>query len=243
MTRKGKRARRRCTSASARLFQRHTRKRCRRAKRSPIFGGWRRWTKGSLGLNLYRPLEGPAGRLGFKLYRQGAPITLSDSLPMLERMGVRVLSERGYEIHPEAGEALWVHDFSLQLPGSDDIDAETIAPLFEESFARVFEGAVENDDFNRLVLRAGLSADEIVVLRAYAKVMRQTGFALSQAFIESTLALHPRIARMLVALFKLRFDPAQQDDGAAASQVNAIEQALDRVSSLNEDKVLRQYLG
>jgi glutamate dehydrogenase len=199
--------------------------------------------KGSLGLNLYRPLEGPAGRLGFKLYRQGAPITLSDSLPMLERMGVRVLSERGYEIHPEAGEALWVHDFSLQLPGSDDIDAETIAPLFEESFARVFEGAVENDDFNRLVLRAGLSADEIVVLRAYAKVMRQTGFALSQAFIESTLALHPRIARMLVALFKLRFDPAQQDDGAAASQVNAIEQALDRVSSLSEDKVLRQYLG
>ena len=158
--------------------------------------------KGSLGLNLYRPLEGPAGRLGFKLYRQGAPITLSDSLPMLERMGVRVLSERGYEIHPEAGEALWVHDFSLQLPGSDDIDAETIAPLFEESFARVFEGAVENDDFNRLVLRAGLSADEIVVLRAYAKVMRQTGFALSQAFIESTLALHPRIARMLVALFR-----------------------------------------
>ena len=204
--------------------------------------------KGGLALNLYRPLGGPHGALGFKLYRSGAPIALSDSLPMLERMGVRVLSERGYQVTTDAGRPLWVHDFSLQLSGADDIDAEAIAPLFEESFARVFEGAVENDDFNRLVLRAGLSADEIVVLRAYAKVMRQTGFALSQTFIETTLATHPRIARMLVALFKLRFDPAHSasganDRGAAVSQVNAIEQALDKVSNLSEDKVLRQYLA
>ena len=204
--------------------------------------------KGGLALNLYRPLGGPHSALGFKLYRSGAPIALSDSLPMLERMGVRVLSERGYQVMTDAGRPLWVHDFSLQLSGADDIDAEAIAPLFEESFARVFEGAVENDDFNRLVLRAGLSADEIVVLRAYAKVMRQTGFALSQTFIETTLATHPRIARMLVALFKLRFDPAHSasganDRGAAASQVNAIEQALDKVSNLSEDKVLRQYLA
>ncbi len=200
-------------------------------------------TTGGLALNLYRPLEGPQGRLGFKLYRRGAPIALSDSLPMLERMGVRVLSERGYQVTTDTGEPLWVHDFSLQLAGSDDIDAEAIAPLFEESFARVFEGAVENDDFNRLVLRASLSADEIVVLRAYAKVMRQAGFALSQAFIETTVAIHPRIARMLVGLFKLRFDPAEGDKVAASSQVNAIEQALDKVSNLSEDKVLRQYLA
>ena len=199
--------------------------------------------KGGLALNLYRPLEGPPGRLGFKLYRSGAPIALSDSLPMLERMGVRVLSERGYQLTPEGGGPLWVHDFSLQLSGADDVDADTIAPLFEESFARVFEGAVENDDFNRLVLRAELSADEIVILRAYAKVMRQTGFAFSQTFIEATLATHPRIARMLVGLFKLRFDPERADKAAASSQVNAIEQALDKVSNLSEDKVLRQYLA
>ncbi|MGH6612210.1 MAG: NAD-glutamate dehydrogenase, partial [Burkholderiaceae bacterium] len=200
----------------------------------------------SLALNLYRPLEGPPGRLGFKLYRSGTPVALSDSLPMLEHMGVRVLSERGYQVLPAAGEPLWVHDFSLQLSGNDDIDAEAIAPLFEEAFARVFDGAVENDDFNRLVLRGGLSADDIVVLRAYAKVMRQTGFALSQTFIETTLATHPRIARMLVALFKLRFDPTQKsttDRGAAASQVNAIELALEKVSNLSEDRVLRQYLA
>src|SRR5512137_723289 len=104
-------------------------------------------------------------------------------------------------------------------------------------------GVVENDDFNRLVLLASLSADEITVLRAYAKYMRQIGFALSQSFIEATLASHPRIARLLVQLFKLRFDTAAADREAAATQVNAIEQALEKVSSLSEDRVLREYLA
>src|SRR5512137_1497557 len=104
-------------------------------------------------------------------------------------------------------------------------------------------GVVENDDFNRLVLLASLSADEITVLRAYAKYMRQIGFALSQSFIEATLASHPRIARLLVQLFKLRFDPQGADAAAATSQANAIEQALEKVSSLSEDRVLRQYLA
>ena len=73
--------------------------------------------------------------------------------------------------------------------------------------------------------------------------MRQIGFALSQSFIEATLANHPRIARLLVQLFKLRFDPQTADAAAATSQVNAIEQALEKVSSLSEDRVLRQYLA
>ena len=71
------------------------------------------------------------------------------------------------------------------------------------------------------MLRAGLAADEIVVLRAYAKYLKQIGFALSQATIEATLAAHPRIARMLVGLFRLRFDPDAHDEQGATAQVNA----------------------
>jgi glutamate dehydrogenase len=198
---------------------------------------------GGLELNLYRPLEAPGGLLGFKVYRAGNPVALSTSLPMLEHMGVRVLSEQPYEVGPERGDPYWIHDFELALVGNEDVDAEEIAPLFEEAFSRVMTGAVDNDDFNRLVLRASLSADEITVLRAYAKYMRQIGFALSQSFIETTLSNHPRIARLLVQLFKLRFDPDGADPAAAASQVNAIERALEKVSSLSEDRVLRQYVA
>ncbi|HEU5295279.1 MAG TPA: NAD-glutamate dehydrogenase [Burkholderiaceae bacterium] len=195
-----------------------------------------------LALALYRPLGAAASVLGFKVYRLGEPIVLSDSLPMLEHMGTRVLGEQNHRIESATG-SISLHDFDLQAQVEDEIDPETLAALFEDTFARVFRGEVENDDFNRLVLRAGLAADEIVVLRAYAKYLKQIGFALSQAAIESTLAAQPRIARMLVTLFKLRFDPTQHDDDGAQAQVNAIEQALDRVSNLSEDRVLRQLLA
>ena len=199
-----------------------------------------------LALSLYKPLGAPAHALGFKVYHAGTPVVLSESLPMLEHMGVRVLAENPYRIGDAVGEnaaVVWLHDFELHAPLADDSQFDEMARLFEDAFARVFDGRVENDDFNRLVLRAGLAADEIVVLRAYAKYLKQIGFALSQSTIETTLATHPRIARMLVGLFKLRFDPAARDDAAAAAQVRAIEQALEKVSVLSEDRVLRQLLA
>ncbi len=193
-------------------------------------------------LSFYRPL-GSSNTLGFKIYHAGSPVVLSESLPMLEHMGVRVLSENPYRIGPDGAAQVWIHDFSLQAQIADDAELETIARLFEDAFGRVFSGRIESDDFNRLVLLAGLAADEIVVLRAYAKYLKQIGFGLSQSYIESTLATHPRIARMLVTLFKLRFDPAKQNLEAAARQKAAIEQALEKVTNLNEDRVLRQFLA
>ncbi len=193
-----------------------------------------------LALALYRPLGAAPNTLGFKVYRRGDPIVLSESLPMLEHMGARVLAEQNDRIEADG---ISLHDFDLLAQVADDVEFDVLARRFEETFARVFRGEVENDDFNRLVLRAGLNADEIVVLRAYAKYLKQIGFALSQATIEATLSNHPRIARLLVNLFKLRFDPAARDESTAVTQVHAIETALDKVSVLSEDRVLRQLLA
>jgi len=202
-----------------------------------------------LGLSLYRPPESAPGSLRFKLFRRGAPLVLSDSLPMIERMGLRVLEERPYRIQPESGVAVWLHDFGLATGEDAELDVDAIDELFEAAFARVYRGEVENDDFNRLVLRARLAADEVVVLRAYARYLQQLGFGLPQSFIQQTLAAHPGLARMLVNLFRLRFDPDQEsaeagaEAGAAARQAAAIEEALEKVANLNEDRVLRQYLA
>jgi glutamate dehydrogenase len=198
-----------------------------------------------LALALYRPLGAEPGALGFKVYLRGGAVVLSDSLPMLEHMGVRVLGEHNFRIGGGVGgdDTISLHDFDLHAAASNDIEPEALARLFEDTFARVFRGEVENDDFNRLVLRAGLAAEEIVVLRAYAKYLKQIGFALSQSAIEATVVAHPRIARMLVGLFKLRFDPTAHDEQGATAQVNGIEQALEKVSNLQEDRVLRQLLA
>jgi len=203
---------------------------------------------GGTDVKLYRPLGAPAGTLGFKIYRAGEPVALSDSLPMLERMGVRVLTEHPARVLPAGGGPMWVHDFELLALAADPVEIDRVKPLFEDAFLRVADGRIENDEFNRLVLRAGLAADEVLVLRAYAKYLRQIGFALTTAFIEGTLNAHPGIARALLQLFRHRFDPdeavdAEQRRADCAAAARQIEQALEAVENLNEDRALRQLLA
>jgi glutamate dehydrogenase len=199
-----------------------------------------------LAMSLYRPPEAAPGMLRFQLVHLGNPITLSDSLPMLEHMGLRVLDEHPHQVMPLGIPPIAMHDFGLlaALPNAD-MDVDTLHEVFEDAFGRIFRGEVESDDFNRLIVAARIPAEEIVVLRAYAKYLRQIGFALSQTFIEATLAAHANIARMLIELFKARFDP---DGGAGAGartaeHERAIEAALENVENLSEDRVLRQYLA
>jgi glutamate dehydrogenase len=199
-----------------------------------------------LALSLYRPLEAAPGTLRFQIVHRGGAITLSDSLPMLEHMGLRVLDEHPHRVTPQGMPPIAMHDFGLVSSLRDaDMEVDTLHEVFEDAFGRIFRGEVESDDFNKLVIAARLPATDIVVLRAYAKYMRQIGFPLSQSFIESTLAAHPRIARALVDLFRARFDP---DGGLAAGSraaehERAIEAALENVANLSEDRVLRQYLA
>ncbi|WP_284615295.1 NAD-glutamate dehydrogenase [Aquabacterium humicola] len=196
-------------------------------------------------MSLYRPLEAAPGTLRFKLLRLGEPLTLSASLPMLEHMGMKVLDEHPYHVAPKDAAPVWIHDFGLRAEAGGEVEVDDLHAVFEEAFAAVLRGEVENDDFNRLVVAAQLPAYEIVVLRAYARYMRQIGFALSQAFVEQTLVAHAGIARELLALFKARFDPAggAENDARAKAHQQAIEKALEQVANLSEDRVLRQLLG
>jgi glutamate dehydrogenase len=199
-----------------------------------------------LGMTLYRPPEAPPGALRFKMLRRGAPVTLSDALPMLERMGLSVIDEHPYRVMPATGDPIFVHDYGLQGPAGMDLEIESLHAVFEDAFARIASGEVENDDFNRLTLLARIPAEDIVVIRAYAKYMRQIGFPLSQPFIEATIANHAGMARMLVELFKLRFDPSISDSASssqAIAKIQQIDDALDKVENLSEDRVLRQYLA
>ncbi len=202
-------------------------------------------TPDALAMSLYRPLESPPGRMRFKLFRAGELAPLSHSLPMLEHMGVVVLEERPFELRRSDGAAIWIDDFGVAVPGAEEIDIERLRAPFQEAFLRTWQGHNENDDFNRLVMRAGLDWREVTILRAYARYMRQAASAFSQTYIEQALAAHPKIAAELVLLFKARFDPAARGDRAQAQARRAasIGAALEQVSNLDEDRILRQYLA
>ncbi|MEC3765379.1 NAD-glutamate dehydrogenase [Cupriavidus sp. SS-3] len=205
-----------------------------------------------MAMNLYRPIEAAPGAFRFKVYRAGEPIALSLSLPMLEHLGVRVDEERPYLIEPDSGAPLWVHDFGLEIAdGSSaaEFDIARVKALFEDAFARAWHGEIENDDLNRLVLRAELAARDVTILRAYARYLRQVGSTFSDAYIERALTGNAAIAAMLVALFVARFDTFSQVAADTARQARCdklladIGTALDKVPNLDEDRILRLFLG
>jgi glutamate dehydrogenase len=197
-----------------------------------------------LAMSLYRPLEAPDGRLQFKLFRLGSPLPLSDGLPMLENMGLKAEDERPSKIKRVGATRVWMHDFGLTYTGRGELDLERTRDKFQDTFARIWHGQVENDGFNRLVLRGGLEWREIVVLRAYSKYLRQVGAAFSHEYMEGALTANHHIAASLVALFHARFDPDEQGDERSATKiVETIHAALDEVASLDQDRILRSFLG
>ena len=210
-------------------------------------------------MSLYRPLEAAEGRLRFKLFQVGRrPVVLSDALPMLENMGLKVEDEHPSKIKRAGAARVWIHDFGMLHAEGPDFDPDRIDETFRDAFARIWSGEVENDGFNRLVLRAGVGWREIVILRAYCKYLRQAGVTFSEAYIQDALAANPRIAAMLVELFLVRLDPdrprkapdAKDAKDAAIEQLDAelevmirMEAALDEVANLDEDRILRSYIG
>jgi glutamate dehydrogenase len=204
-----------------------------------------------IGLNLYRTVESAENELGLRVVAGERPVPLSDLLPVLENMGVRVMTEAPYEIRPKESASghttavAWLHDLTMVCRDCKQVDVAAVKPAFEEAFAAAWTGRAESDGFNRLVLGAGLRTREITILRAYAKYLRQAGIPFSQAYMEQTLASYPTIARRLVDLFMVMHDPEQRTDAElrASGLLVEIDHLLDGVQNLDDDRILRRFLN
>ncbi|MBI4183609.1 MAG: NAD-glutamate dehydrogenase [Proteobacteria bacterium] len=201
---------------------------------------------GRIGMNLYRPAGAGEDRLRFKIYNPGNAVPLSDALPVLENMGVRVVDEIFYEVRRAVdGKFAVIHDFGLLTRDGASVDAGEVRPKFHDAFEKIWTGAAENDPFNRLVVSAGLAARGVMVLRAFYKYLRQTGIAFSQDYVADTLGANPRLARLLVELFVARFDPDRRDQAEARSKqlLEEFTQGLDAVANPDQDRILRRLLN
>ena len=197
-----------------------------------------------LRVNLYRPIEAAENELRFKIYNPGAPVPLSDVLPMLENMGLKVITENPFKVEPRDTDVnVRIHDFGVLVDG--EFHLHDVRDKFQELFIRMWHGEVENDAFNRLVLLGGLHWREVVILRTYARYMRQMGSAFSQDYMAKTLANNASLAAAIVDLFVARFDP-DRDPGLAA-EAEAIEgdiiTRLEDVMNPDEDRILRAFLN
>jgi glutamate dehydrogenase len=179
----------------------------------------------------------------------GRTASLSQLLPMLQSMGVIVLEERPFTVTRPDGLPVWIYQFkisphpTMRRP-STPAERDAVGLLFADAVTAIWQGRVEIDRFNELVMRAGLTWQQVVLLRAYAKYLRQANFPYSQSYIESVLNEHPSTARSLVLLFEALFDPrasgspTSRDAQAAAAAVAA---DIDALVSLDTDRILRAF--
>jgi glutamate dehydrogenase len=170
----------------------------------------------ALRMSFYHPPTEPE-KLRFKVYRSGGDIALSEVLPQLENLGLRVLTEHVYDMHGDA--PLSIQDFEVQPVGKLAFSVEQVGTLFETAFEQIWRGNAENDGFNRLVLGAKLTWRQIAMLRGYSKYLLQTGATFSQTYMEETLNRYPAIAGLLVELFLAKFDPHRE--GHSAEELKA----------------------
>lgn len=195
-----------------------------------------------LSLSFYRSPEDEDHQLRLRLFRRGTSLPLSDVMPVLERMGLHVLGEHPYKIHPKDEETVWLHDFRMRTKDDFELDVPKVRENFEEVLFRVWEGEVTSDSFNELVLKAELDCFQVNVLRAYSAYMKQIRFGFSQTYISGTLCNQQEITKKLVRLFELRFNPEKHNPEGFDVLKEEVLKELEDVSNLNEDRIIRRYI-
>ncbi|WP_257815694.1 NAD-glutamate dehydrogenase [Phenylobacterium sp. J367] len=199
----------------------------------------------AIGVRAYRrPADGPL-EFRFKLYRAGEPAPLADVMPILESMGLKAMEEAGFDIERPGEPPVWVHDFRLMDPRGGHLVFAEVKEAFEAAVAAVWSGLTENDGFNRLVLELAIPWREAALIRALARYRQQSGLDPTQRAQEEALSNHPGVARLILDLFRTKFDPAIRADLAARKEqagavMKKITDALQLVESLDDDRVLRR---
>jgi glutamate dehydrogenase len=182
-------------------------------------------------------------------YLGGRSASLSHLLPMLQSMGVVVLEERPFTVARPDGLPVWIYQFKISphpdIPTAPEgPDRAAMAERFADAVTAIWHGRAEIDRFNELVLRAGLTWQQVTVLRAYAKYLRQAGFPYSQSHIEGVINGNAGTAQSLVELFQALFDPAPSDETRrrdAQAAAAAVAADIDALVSLDTDRVLRAF--
>jgi len=199
-----------------------------------------------LQLSLYRPRARESGIIRFKLFKRQCTIPLSHVLPMLEDLGLHIVSERPYELKFDEEESIWVQDFDMVYGTGDELDIEAVRESFQQAFENTWRGITISDGFNGLILACQLEWRQVKGIRAYCKYLLQTGITYSQSYMEETLAKHPLMARLLVELFDAMFNPARDSESNYRKELAAknLHRTLYGLSTIqhSKDRVLLELL-
>ena len=195
-----------------------------------------------LHLDIYRPDPQRRDKFFLKIFRGRDAIPISDLLPMLENMGLKVIAERPYGLDFAGGRRAWVQDLELVMQAPTAITFDALEREIKSAFTAVWTGRMDSDGFNQLTLTTGVPWRTVTVLRAYCRYLLQAGLPFSQGYIAQVLVNNAALARAFADLFAARFDPALSTGArraALARLERRIRAALEDVKGSDEDRILR----
>jgi glutamate dehydrogenase len=195
-----------------------------------------------LHLDIYRPEYRRKERFFLKIFRGQDAIPISDLLPMLENMGLKVIAERPYELEFSGPRRAWIQDLELVMQSPPAIAFDALDREIKNAFIAVWTGRMDSDSFNQLTLSAGIPWRVVTVLRAYCRYLVQTGLPFSQGYIAQVLQNNATTARLLAELFGARFDPQLTPSTRQKSLARLGREllaALEEVTGSDEDRILR----
>lgn len=203
-------------------------------------------TRDGIAVSLYRPTGMRGSKMRLKIYQTGEPLVLSDIMPLLENMGLKVLSELPNAITPaHINKPVWIHDFNLQLPDSSDkpISVQDLKDRFEEGFRAIWTKKAENDRLNTLIVTSGMEWREVALLRSIVRYLKQMRLSYTAPSIIAIFNSYPHISGLFFSLFDLRFNPKTHNEDKANACIDQINAALNDVPVLEHDQLLRVALS
>lgn len=201
-----------------------------------------------LGVDFYHRAWDDKRCAGLKVWSHRRPIALSERVPVLENMGFRVVDEQTYHVaSPKPDDpGTWLHDMTLERADGTPAELDKLKDGLEAAFIVVMRSLAENDGYNALVMAAGLGWRDVALVRTISRFLRQIRVPYSQDYMWATLRKHAGLAAKLVELFHARFDPrvktAERSKREAAIAAE-IEEALAKVDSLDEDRIVRRFVN
>ncbi len=179
-----------------------------------------------------------------KIY-QRSKIYLTDSTPILDHFGLRVIDQNSFTVSAAGDDTAFVDSFRVE-PADKTVVLEEHADHLVEALRMALRGQAHDDSLNALVLTAGLEWREIEILRAYIGCARQHGATHPLPVVHAAWNKHARAAGLLLRLFRSRFKPLLGDAHDAdrqrlvARNLRAFEAYLQGVELVSEDRILRR---
>ncbi len=191
---------------------------------------------------------GVEGATQLKIFLRGERLVLSDFMPILDHLGLRVIAMQPYDVRLNGEADSTIYVFAVLDREGRRLDVKGRGELLSETLLAARAGEVVSDPLNALCISAGLHWREIDVLRGLVGYAFQVGAVPSRSALPAALNKYPGITRELFELFQTRFDPGEWESveqrlEAIRDVRTAFQASLRGVSLLADDRALRSLEG